>query len=145
MTLWRLLASLHGYAGVLAVAALIHPALLLRSGKPLSRRARLAMVLATLFGVLAFGTGISIYGAYREHVKRGLFADSVRAGLLFETKEHLAVLVVSFATGACLAALLAPPSAGASRRLASSFYAIAALVAAVVVALGTYVSGIRGF
>ena len=145
MMLWRWLSTIHGFAGLLAVAALIHPALLLRTGKAPGRRARLAMVLATLFAVAAFGTGISIYGAYRQHVKRALFTDSVRAGLLFEAKEHLAVLVVSFATGACLAVLLAPRSASASRRVASLLYAIAALVALGVVALGTYVSGVRGF
>lgn len=145
MTIWRWLSSVHGYLGVLSLVGLIHPALLLRSGKPLSRRARLAMVLATLLSLAVFASGIAIYGAYREHVKRGLFGDSIRAGLFFETKEHLAVLVVSFALGGCVAALLAPRSANASRRAAAVFYAVAALVALIVVSLGTYVSGIRGF
>jgi hypothetical protein len=145
MTIWRLLSSLHGYAGVLGVAALIHPALALRKGRLQTRRAKVSLVAATLLGVLAFGSGIAIYGAYREQVKRQLFTINMRAGLLFETKEHLAVLALSFALGACLAALLAPRTANDVRRAAALLYALAALTAAVAAGLGTYVTTVHGF
>ena len=78
-------------------------------------------------------------------MKRPLFLASERAGLLFETKEHLAVLVVGFAVGACWAALLAPREAAGLRRTAAVAYATAALVCLVVSALGTWVTAIRGF
>ncbi len=142
---WRIFESIHGHLGVLSLAALVHPALLLRRGKPLTSRNRWAVGLSTGFALAVYGTGIAMYGAYRALVKRHLFADSIRAGLLFETKEHLAVVVVGLATGAAIAALLAPRRAAHVRRTAALFYALAALAALVVVALGTQVANVRSF
>ena len=65
---WRLFESIHGHLGVLTVAALVHPALLLRQGKPLTRRNRWAVGLSTAFTLAVYGTGIAMYGAYRALV-----------------------------------------------------------------------------
>lgn len=141
----RLFESLHGHAGILAVAALLHPALLLRKGWPLTRGTKLAVLLSTGFAVVAFASGVSIYEGYRATVKRPLFAVAPDAGWLFETKEHLAFVVVCFALGAGIAAVSAPRDAIAHRRAASRLYAAAALLALVVAGIGTYVASIRGF
>ncbi|MCA9593024.1 MAG: hypothetical protein KC776_06920 [Myxococcales bacterium] len=142
---WRLFESIHGHLGVLTVAALVHPALLLRQGKPLTRRNRWAVGLSTAFTLAVYGTGIAMYGAYRALVKRHLFTDSVRAGLMFETKEHVAVVVVGLALGAAIAAFVAPKQATAVRRVAALFFAFAALAALCVVVLGTQVASVRSF
>jgi len=145
MTLLRVLAAVHGYLAVLAAAALLHPAILLRAGKPPSRRARWAMLAATALSVATYGGGLLIYGSYRRLVKRALFSANLRAGLGFETKEHLAVLVVSLALGACFAVLVAPKSSVALRKTAALFFALAAATALVLVGLGTWVSSMRSF
>jgi len=141
----RLLESVHGHLGVLAAVALVHPALLLRRGKPLTTGTRLSVVLTTLACVLAFGLGVGIYGDYRASVKPELFRLSARAGFLFETKEHLAFATAAFALGAAAAALLAPGDAEAVRRLSATLYGAAAVLALVVVAIGTWVHAIHGF
>lgn len=141
----RWLATFHGYLGVLAVAALLHPAILLREGRVPSRRARLSILGATGLAVATFGAGIAIYGSYRRLVKRALFSDSVRAGLTFETKEHLAVVVVSLAVGACVAALVAPRASSTLRKASALFFACSAATALLLVVLGAYVSSVRGF
>jgi hypothetical protein len=141
----RLLESIHGHLGILATAALVHPALLLRRGKPLTRRNRWAVALAAGLSICAWSAGILIYGDYRRLVKRELFQASVRAGLSFETKEHLAVGVVCLASGALVAALVAPRSAQSLRRTAALVFALAATLAALVACLGSYVASTRGF
>jgi len=145
MMLWRWLVAVHGYLGVLAAAALLHPALSLRTGKPLSRRGHYAMLAATFLTIATFGGGLTVYGKYREIVKRQLFSDSLRAGLLFETKEHLAVTVLCFSVGACVAVLFAPKQATALRRVAALLFVLAAVTAITVVLLGTHVSSVRSF
>ncbi len=140
-----LLASIHGYFGVLAAAALLHPAILLRKGAPLSRGGRWSLALTALVTSIGFGLGISLYGSYRSQVKRALFTDSIHAGLLFETKEHLAVLVISLALGATVAALTAPRDARDLRRVAALLFAFAALACLATASLGTYVASVRSF
>jgi heme A synthase len=147
--LLRLLESLHGHFGVLAAVALIHPAWLLRRGKPLSRGARWSVGLTALVTTAAFSLGLSIYESYRETVKRQLFAFSREAGWLFETKEHLAFAVISLTLGATAAAFATArqrtPEARRIRRMAAAAYAAAAILCLVVVALGTYVASLRSF
>lgn len=141
----RWAAALHGYLAVLAVAALLHPAIVLRSGRVLSRSNRWSVVASTALVVATFSAGLSIYGGYRDHVKRALFTQSFRAGLLFETKEHLAVVALCFALGACLAALAAPAGSVAVRRTAALLYALSAMTTLLLVMIGTYASAVRGF
>lgn len=141
----RLLESIHGHLGVLAVIALVHPAILLRRGAPLSRGVRLSVWLTTAACCAAFALGVGIYGDYRTHVKAELFRASVRAGFLFETKEHLAFATVALAVAAGVSALLAPRDAVSIRRLSAVLYAAAAVLGLVVASLGTYIQSIRGF
>lgn len=145
MTGLRLLESIHGHLGILATAALIHPAILLRRGNAPTRRNRWALSLSAAFSVAAWSAGILIYGDYRRDVKRGLFQASARAGLFFETKEHLAMAVVCLATGALVAALVAPRHARPLRQTAALVFALAAALSALVAGLGTYVSSVHGF
>lgn len=145
MNLLVFLESIHGHLGVLAAAALLHPAILLRKGKPLSFGKRLSVILSTSFTAAAFALGIAIYEDYRAHVKRDLFRASTEAGFLFETKEHLAYAVLAVAAGACACALLAPRDASALRKLAALLYAVATVLCAIVAGLGTYVASIRSF
>jgi hypothetical protein len=141
----RILESIHGHFGALAVIALVHPAIVLRRGCPLSRGARLSVWLTTLTCGAAFGLGVFIYGDYRALVKADLFRISAHVGFLFETKEHLAFATLALALGAGAAALLAPPEAREVRRLSAVLYAAAAVLCLVVAALGTFVRSVHGF
>lgn len=145
MTALRLLETLHGHFGVLAAAALLHPAILMRKGKPLSRGTRLSVSLTTLLTAIAFVSGLYIYGDYVHEVRAGLFHANERAGLLFETKEHLAFGAFATALGAGLCALFAPKSATEVRRACALVYAISAAMCLLTVALGSYVASVHGF
>jgi hypothetical protein len=141
----RVLETIHGHLGVLAAASLYHPAILMRRGQQLSRGARWAVGLATGFAVAAFSMGLVIYEDYRSVVKRELFEIRYGAGLLFETKEHLAYAVVTMALGAGAAAFLAPPEARRLRQASAAMYLSAALLATGVCALGTVVAAVHSF
>ena len=141
----RLLETIHGHFGVLAAAALLHPAILLRRGKALTRGMRWAVGLSTLAVVSAFGSGLWIYPGYRDYLRPALFRASARAGFLFETKEHLAFAVVALSLGACAAALLAPREADALRKAAAASYVAAAVLCIVTVCLGSYIASVQGF
>jgi branched-subunit amino acid transport protein len=145
MLLTRVLEAVHGHVGVLAAAALLHPAILMRKGKTLSRGARYSIVLSTLFAVSAFALGIFIYEDYRTSVKRALFGLNMQAGYLFETKEHLAYAVVTLSVGAACCALMAPNKDRHLRTAAAAAYLTAALLATTVAGLGTYVAAIHTF
>ncbi|MGE0784218.1 MAG: hypothetical protein AB7S26_00920 [Sandaracinaceae bacterium] len=136
---------IHGHLGVLAAIALLHPAILLRNGAPLSRGARWSVGLTAGVTTLAFGAGVSIYESYRAIVKRPLFLADEAAGFLFETKEHLAYAVVALTLGAAVCAFAAPRKNASLRKLAAALFAAAALSCAVVVTIGIYVSAIRNF
>ena len=141
----RIAESVHGHLGVLAAVALMHPAILMRRGLPLSRGARLSVILTTLVTIAAFAMGLSIYEDYRDLVKRELFMRAPDVGYLFETKEHLAWAVLSLALGAGVAALAAPRNKPRLRQAAAAAYAVAAVLCIVVVALGTYVASVASF
>lgn len=141
--LLRLLETIHGHFGILAVAALLHPTLLMRRGQALSSRTRLSVVLATLLVVMAFGLGLFLYGDYRALVKRDLFAIDPEAGYLFETKEHLAYTTIAFTLGGCVLGLFGREPR--TRKLGAMFYACAFVMCLIVAGLGTYVAAKRGF
>lgn len=145
MNLLALLQSVHGYVAVLSTAALLHPAILLRRGKPLSRRNAWAVVGAAVATTTTFGLGIALYGDYRSSVKRRLFAESLRAGLLFETKEHLALLVLCLTLGGAFAALVAPRERNDLRKAAALFFALAAAACLITLGLGAGVAAVHGF
>jgi hypothetical protein len=145
VTALRLLETVHGHLGVLAAVALLHPAILLRKGAALTPRTRLAVILTGSLVASVFATGLFVYTPYRTHVRAGLFHASPTAGLLFETKEHLAYAVLSCTLGALVATLLAPRDGRALRRAASTVFAVAAALCILVVGLGSYVTAVHGF
>jgi len=145
MSVMRLLESVHGHMGVLAAIALLHPAILMRTGKALSKRATLAVWLTAMVVTSAFVTGLVIYPSYRQSVRADLFANSVTAGFLFETKEHVAFAVVALTLGATVAALTAPPAARRPRKLAALLFALAAAICLLTVGLGSYLVAVRDF
>jgi hypothetical protein len=140
-----LLEAIHGHLGVLAMAALFHPVLLLWSGKPLSRNAKIAMGASLVLVSVTFALGLTIYGAYREEVKPELFRTNLQAGVLFDTKEHLAWVALVGAVGAGIAGLVAPPKAAQVRRIAARVFLGAAIACVLTVCLGTWIASIRSF
>jgi hypothetical protein len=143
--LTRILETLHGHAAVLAAAALAHPALLLRKGAPLSWRTRLAIALTVAMVVVAFASGLVVYPAYIDRVRVQLFLRSRTAGLLFETKEHLAYCVTALTLGSGVAAWFAPRESRDLRQVAAVGFAAAAVLCLVAVGLGTFIAGVHGF
>jgi hypothetical protein len=83
----RVLEHVHGHLGWLSAAALLHPAILLRSPR---RNAHLAVWLATGFLTVTGALGAYLYAPYRDQVKQQLFIHAPAVGYLFERKEHLA-------------------------------------------------------
>jgi hypothetical protein len=142
----RLLERIHGHLGWLAVLALLHPAILLRNPR---RRARTAVVLATLVVTLAAGLGAWIYPDYRYWIKPGIFRELEWLGWCFERKEHLAVGALAFAWFGCVAHLslgyvqesLQPRMAVLAHRA----YVAAAVLATIVAILGLMVATYRSF
>ncbi len=130
---------------MLAAAALLHPAILLRKGNPMSWGTRLAVVLTAGAVVLAFASGVWIYPAYVASVRVPLFLKSEHTGLLFETKEHIAFAVMALALGASACAWFAPTRARGLRRAAAVGFALGAALCLVTAALGTWVAAVHGF
>jgi hypothetical protein len=100
----RVAEHVHGHMGWLSVAALLHPALLLRNPK---RRAVLAVALTTSFVTGTGFLGAWIYPEYRIRLKQAIFIQMPTIGWLFERKEHLAVGAIGFAWIGCIAHLTA--------------------------------------
>ncbi|CAN5430577.1 hypothetical protein BH09MYX1_BH09MYX1_20000 [soil metagenome] len=105
LALLRLLEHIHGHLGWLAVAALLHPAIILR--RP-TRRAPLAVSLATGLVLLTGALGATVYPDYRVRLKQNIFLEAPTLGWCFERKEHLAVFAISFACIGCLLHLTTP-------------------------------------
>jgi hypothetical protein len=149
-TLWlRLLEHIHGHLGWLSVAALLHPAILLRQRK---RRARLSVALATGLVVVTALLGAYFYPAYRERIKQHLFIDAPKLGWMFERKEHIAVGAVAFALVGCVAHLALPlvasvgePSLARLARLSHWAFMLAFAFALVSAVLGVSVASYRSF
>ena len=145
--LLRVLERVHGHLGWLCVAALLHPAVLLRNPR---RRARLAVSLTTAFVVVTGLLGGYIYPEYRIRLKQHIFIEAPKIGWLFERKEHLAVGAVGFAVAGCIAHLSLPlftedatkrtVAVAAHRAFVGSF--VFALVVAV---LGVSVASFKSF
>jgi hypothetical protein len=89
--------------------------------------------------------GVAIYEPYREHVRRPLFVRDPVAGMLFETKEHLAYAVLALVLGAAICALVAPRARRDLRQLAAAMFTGASGLALVVVGLGLYVASVESF
>lgn len=137
----RVLEHVHGHLGWLAVAALLHPAIVLRRPR---RRAALSVVLATLTLTLTAAAGVALYGPYRSLLKQRLFLDAPRVGWLFERKEHLAIGALAFAWVGCVAHLGAPSFPPGARtnaeRVAHGAFLAATALAATTAVLGVIVA-----
>jgi hypothetical protein len=135
----RLVEHIHGHLGWLSVAALLHPAILLRN--PM-RRAPLAVALATLFAVVTGCLGGWIYPEYRARLKPAIFIDSPTIGWCFERKEHLAVGAIGLACVGCIAHLSAWSFEDPALRVVLAKAAHRAFVAAFLLALAVAVLGV---
>jgi len=147
IALLRVLERVHGHLGWLGVAALLHPAVLLRNPK---RRAPLAVALATALVAGAGLLGGFLYPSYRTKLKQHIFATAPRVGLLFERKEHLAVGAIFLALAGCVAhlslrAFTDGPAANAVARLAHRAFLLAFLLALVVAVFGVAVASYESF
>jgi hypothetical protein len=142
----RLIEHVHGHLGWLAAAVLVHPAIVLRSR---TRRAHVAVGLATAFVTVAAALGVWLYVAYRERLKQGIFIHAPSVGLLFERKEHLAfgaVIMAWAGAAAYVAAERATPETRATlRTIAFRAFSASAALAVLVAVLGTIVAVYRSF
>ncbi len=142
----RIVEHVHGHLGWLAAVALVHPAILLKHP---SRRAHLSVALAVAMVTLVGALGISLYGAYRDTLRQGIFTHAPALGYLFERKEHLAfgAILLSWAGGLAYAA--ATRADGASRllfrRTAHWAFVAAAVLACCAATLGTIVAAYKTF
>jgi hypothetical protein len=141
----RLGQAVHGHLGWLAVAALVHPAVLLRQP---GRRPRWAVRAGVGLVTVVGGLGAWLYPAYRVSVRPTIFEAAPSLGWAFERKEALAVFVVTMAWTGGTAAWLAgreAPYAPALQRVAALAFTWAALGAAAVATVGTAVALAGGF
>jgi hypothetical protein len=142
----RLTEHLHGHAGWLAAALLVHPAIVLRDR---ARRAHLAVGLATALVTIVGAVGCVLYVSYRAQLKADIFQHAPAIGLLFERKEHLAfasILLAWAGAAAYFAAARATPATRAAlRTIAFRAYCASAALAIVVAMLGTIVASYRSF
>ncbi len=145
--LLRVLERIHGHLGWLSVAALLHPAIILRNPK---RRARLAVALSTSFVVATALLGVYIYPEYRLRLKQRLFIEAPKVGWMFERKEHLAVGAVAFALIGCVAhlslgAFAEEDTQRTLARLAHRAFVVAFALAAIVAGIGVAVASYKSF
>jgi hypothetical protein len=143
----RLLERVHGHVGWLAVAALLHPAILLRDPR---RRARLAVSLTTCAVAVTALLGATIYPDYRARVKQRIFLEAPTLGWMFERKEHLAVGVVLFALVGCAAHLgvtlfTEPAARAAVARLSHRAFVVSFVMALAVATIGVAVASFKSF
>jgi hypothetical protein len=143
----RVLERIHGHLGWLSVAALLHPAILLRNPK---RRARLSVAMATAFVLVSALLGGYIYPEYRARLKQHIFLEVPKLGWMFERKEHLAVGAVTFTLIGCIAHLTAPAFTDERMqltvaRMAHRSFVVAFALAAIVAVIGVAVASYRSF
>lgn len=141
----RLLEHVHGHLGWLAVAALVHPAVVLRNPR---RRAKLAVVLSVSLSTVASALGGFLYYFYSHQLRRAVYAASMRHGMMFERKEHLAfgALALAWAGAAMHLFARSDDEVGRSRaRFAHWTFVAAAVLAAIVGVLGTLVGSFKTF
>jgi hypothetical protein len=142
----RLVEHVHGHAGWLAVAALLHPTILLRDSR---RRADLSVVLAVAFVTSVGAAGVWLYGEYRDRIKQQIFIHAPTIGYLFERKEHLAFGAILLAWTGTIAYFGARSAEGATLRALrrTAFYAFAAsfVLALASAVLGTIVASYKTF
>lgn len=105
LDLLRLLERVHGHVAWLSIAALLHPAILLRNPK---RRAPLSVSLAASLALATGLLGGFLYPEYTARLKQAIFIHTPTIGWCFERKEHLAVGAIGLAIAGAIAHLAAP-------------------------------------
>jgi hypothetical protein len=140
----RLVERVHGHLGLLSVAVLAHPAIVLRRAH---RRAHLAVTLAVIFPALTAALGVWLYGPYRSELKQRVFIESRTMGNLFERKEHLAFGVVALAVAGACAYLASREKKGDPRlsRAAHLAFVLSFAMALATAILGTVVAANKSF
>lgn len=141
----RALEAMHGVLGVLAVGALLVPAVLTTARRG---RFRVPIVIATLVASFAGAVGLFLYPSYSRLLKRAIYTASRTHGVMFERKEHLAVAAIAFAWAGCLAYVSTPrePESAASRAAFARWcFVFSASIAIVVAVMGTMVASLRTF
>lgn len=146
MNLMLFLEKIHGHVGVLGIALALHPWFALRKATRPNLPARISAYTASGFILATNVLGWVVYPAYREDVKRRLYAESDMLGNLFEFKEHLAWFCLCLAViGASLMVRATTKEAAFMRQTLRQCYFGTALLAAVSAAIGIYLSSIQGF
>ncbi|TVQ91451.1 MAG: hypothetical protein EA397_10395 [Deltaproteobacteria bacterium] len=137
--IFALCSRLHGLLAVLSLVLLIHPIVTLRLRRGISVwTARTADLGAA--GVLAtFLIGWWLYPGYRQGIKPRLLFDDPSATALFESKEHLALLVMALAVGGALSLRLGGHHP-AVRRLSWIMLLCSVVVGAVTAGMGLWVA-----
>lgn len=92
----ELLRSLHGHFGVLAAAALLHPVVFLKQGRPLSRGQRWSVSAAAALYAGTMAGGLALYPHFRTTERPAIMQQDFALQMWFERKEHLVYV------GACL-------------------------------------------
>ncbi|MBM4364585.1 MAG: hypothetical protein FJ102_00105 [Deltaproteobacteria bacterium] len=129
--------SMHGHAGVLAAAALLHPVVFLRPGRPLSRPQRWAVGAGAGMLAAVYASGLALYPGYRERERPALMQQDFPLALWFERKEHLAFVAVVLAGTAALMVLSRRD--GSHNRVARWMLGVSAALVLVVAAVGSVV------
>jgi hypothetical protein len=142
----RVLEHVHGHLGWLSAAALLHPAILLRSPR---RKAHLSVWLATGFLTVTGALGAYLYGPYCDQVKQQLFIHAPGVGYLFERKEHLAFGAVLLSWAGAVAYTAATraeePVRGSLRTFAFRAFVLACGLTVCTAVLGVAVAVVRTF
>ncbi len=129
--------SIHGHAGVLAAAALVHPVVFLRPGRPLSRGQRWALGGGAGLVGAVYASGLALYPGYRERERPALMQHDFLLALWFERKEHLAFVAVVLAGAAALMVLSRRD--GSQNRTARWMLAVSAALVLLAASVGSVV------
>ncbi|MCL2779777.1 MAG: hypothetical protein FWD73_17430 [Polyangiaceae bacterium] len=145
--LHRAIEHVHGQAGWLSAALLIHPAIALRSR---TRNVGLTVLLSTALATLTSASGAWLYVGYRESLKRDIFQHARSVGLLFERKEHLAFAALMLAWAGVIAYFTSTRAASIGirnslRTMAFRSFACSAVLAVLTAIFGTWVGIYRSF
>ncbi len=143
MNIAALLQKLHGVLGVLALAALLHPAITLRADKRPSPRIVLSCQLAWLLTLVSVVAGWGAYLEYRQTVKPWLLDNHASLHTLwFEIKEAVGWFTLVAATaGAALVHW--SPEQPVARAAAGTLFLIASFSALAAGTIGVIVASYR--